>query len=338
MKTQTLAAISLAAGAVSAMPYNSQFPKHTVKRASGFADGTTVATFWGQSTEDLSDVCADASFDTVIMAFVTSLNPPKLNFGKDTGSPSSAQSAKSGWSLFDGTQTGTNGKSLAEQISGCQQAGKKVMISFGGDKNFSNATFSSSDEAKQAADYLWNLFLGGTDSQDLRPFGSDVTLDGVDLDNETGDGSYYEDLVTELRSKMNGNSTKQYYISAEPMCSFYDQSDSSIPDKILPQLDFINVQFYNNQQQGIGGSDFKTTIQAWAKKFANVSPSPKLFLGIPGGPKAATYNTQSVDEIKTTIESVKNMNLTGFGGVGIWDAGNAMQNTGFAAAVKSALG
>lgn len=155
MKSQTLAAISLAAGAVNAAPYNTRFPRHTIKRDSGIADGTTVATFWGQSTETLSDVCANDNFDTVIIAFITSLNPPKLNLGKDTGSASDAQAAQSGWSLFDGTQATSDGSSLADQISTCQGAGKKVMISFGGDSNYSNSTFSSADEAKQAADYLW---------------------------------------------------------------------------------------------------------------------------------------------------------------------------------------
>ena len=155
MKTQILAALSLAAGAVNAAPYNTRFPKHTIKRDNGTADGSTVAVFWGQSTGDLSDVCASDSFDTVIMAFITSLNPPKLNLGKDTGTASTAQAAQSGWSLFDGTQAGSGGSSLADQISTCQSAGKKIMISFGGDSRYSNATFSSADEAEQAADYIW---------------------------------------------------------------------------------------------------------------------------------------------------------------------------------------
>lgn len=183
--------------------------------------------------------------------------------------------------------------------------------------------------------YYRNLFLGGTDSQDLRPFGSNVVLDGVDLDNETGDGSYYVDLVTELRSKMSSDSSKSYYISADPVCSEYTSSDASIPDDVLPKLDFVNVQFYNNQQQGIGGSAFETTLQGWGKKLTGVSPSPKLFLGIPGGTGAASTNIQSATEIKSTIQSAKSSN--DFGGVMIWDAGYAMANAGFPNAVKSAL-
>lgn len=122
------------------------------------------------------------------------------------------------------------------------------------------------------------------------------------------------------------------------MCKFFDDAESSIPDSVLPMLDFVNVQFYNNEAQGIGGSQFNSTIKAWAKKLAAASPSPKLFLGIPGGEGAASTNIQSADEIKKTINSVKNMNLTGFGGVGIWDAGFALVDEAFPEAVKSSLG
>lgn len=182
-----------------------------------------------------------------------------------------------------------------------------------------------------------NLYLGGTGSEDIRPFGKDVILDGLDLDNESGNGKFYKEFTTEMRSKMDSDSSRQYLMSAEPMCAFFDEPESSIPDSVLPMLDFVNVQFYNNEAQGIGGKDFDSTIKAWAKKFAEASPSPKLFLGIPGGEGAAGSNIQSADEIKETITSVKNMNLTGFGGVGIWDAGFAMADEAFPDAVKSSL-
>lgn len=340
MRLQNLAAISVAACAAHAAPHAPHHPQRTVKRAGEVGDGTSVMTFYGQSTEKttLSEVCENDNFDIVILAFITSLNPPKLNMGKDTGSPSEAQKKQEGFELFDGTVAPEGGKSIADQISGCQEKGRKVMISFGGDSRFSNATFGSEDEAKEAADQVWNLYLGGTDSQDIRPFGKDVVLDGLDLDNESDNGSFYKEFATEMRSKMDSDSSRKYLMSAEPMCAFFDQSESSIPDSVLPMLDFVNVQFYNNAPQGIGGKDFDSTIQAWAKKFAEASPSPKLFLGVPGGKGAANDNIQSADEIKKTITSVKNMNLTGFGGVGIWDAGFAMVDEAFPEAVKSSLG
>ncbi|KAJ0120777.1 endochitinase chi3 [Diaporthe amygdali] len=339
MRLPTLAAIAFAAGSVNAAPHVSRHRQRTVKRAGDVGDGSTVMTFYGQSTEptDLSEVCENDNFDIVILAFITSLNPPKLNMGKDTGSPSDAQKKQEGWELFDGTVAPEDGKSIADKISDCQGKGKKVMISFGGDERFSNATFSSEDEAKEAADQVWNLYLGGTDSTDLRPFGEKVTLDGLDLDNESGNGKFYQEFVTEMRSKMGTDSSRTYLMSAEPMCAFFNDADSSIPDSVLPMLDFVNIQFYNNEAQGIGGKDFNSAIQSWAKKFAAASPSPKLFLGVPGGEGAASTNIQSADEIKDTITSVKNMNITGFGGVGIWDAGFAMKDTAFPDAVKSSL-
>ncbi|KAL1868880.1 Chitinase 2 [Diaporthe australafricana] len=339
MKFPSLAALSLAACAVNAAPHAARQIQRTVKRAGDVGDGTSVAAFYGQSTQPgtLSDVCEKESFDVVILAFITSLNPPVLNMGKDTGSPSEAQKEQEGWGLFDGTAAADGGTSLADQISGCQEKGKKVMISFGGQDTLSNATFSSEDEAKEAADKLWNLYLGGTDSADLRPFGSDVTLDGLDLDNETGNGAFYKEFVSEVRSKMDSDSSRTYLISAEPVCGVFEETESSIPDSVLPMLDFVNVQFYNNEPQGIGGSDFEDVIKAWADKFAAASPSPKLFLGIPGGEGAARSNIQSAGEIKETIAAVKDMGITGFGGVGIWDAGYAMVDEAFPEAVKSAL-
>lgn len=341
MRLQTLAAISAAACAVNAAPHAThRAAQRTVKRAGEVGDGTSVMTFFGQSTEktDLSEVCENDNFDIVILAFITSLNPPKLNMGKDTGSPSDAQMKQEGFELFDGTVAPEGGKSIADQISGCQEKGRKVMISYGGDERFSNATFGSADEAKEAADQVWNLYLGGTDSADIRPFGSKIILDGLDLDNESGNGSFYKEFVTEMRSKMDSDSSRKYLMSAEPMCAFFDEAESSIPDSVLPMLDFVNVQFYNNEAQGIGGKDFESTVKSWAKKFADADPSPKLFLGVPGGEGAAGSNIQSADEIKKTIASVKNMNLTGFGGVGVWDAGFAMADEAFPEAVKSSLG
>lgn len=157
MRLQTLTAISIAACAANAAPHAPRHSQRTVKRAGEVGDGTSVMTFFGQSTKktDLSEVCENDNFDIVILAFITSLNPPKLNMGKDTGSPSDAQKKQEGFELFDGTVAPEGGKSIADQISGCQEKGRKVMISFGGDERFSNATFGSEDEAKEAADQVW---------------------------------------------------------------------------------------------------------------------------------------------------------------------------------------
>lgn len=183
------------------------------------------------------------------------------------------------------------------------------------------------------------LFLGGTDMSDLRPFGSDVTLDGVDMDNETGDGSFYEDFVAQLKSYFNGAS-QTYYLSADPVCGAVgDGNNTSIPESIMPSIDFLNIQFYNNDKQEIGADGFENNIKQWDSLLSGVSPSPKLFVGIPGGEGAAQdgVDIQTADQISKTIAGIKDMNLANFGGMMIWDAGYAMNNTGFPAAVKGAL-
>lgn len=128
-----------------------------VKRDS-FMTGSQVGVFWGQdNTQALSDVCSSGNYDVVFLAFVDSLNPPSINLSNMTGSASSAQSAKDGWSLADFTVAADGGTSVADQISACQSAGVKVMASFGGTVGAGNTktTFDSSDDATTAADNLW---------------------------------------------------------------------------------------------------------------------------------------------------------------------------------------
>jgi len=62
---------------------------------------------------------------------------------------------------------------LASDIQSCQAKGKIVTISIGGATGAVGLT--SDAQAKQFADTIWNLFLGG--SNDTRPFGSAI-LDG----------------------------------------------------------------------------------------------------------------------------------------------------------------
>lgn len=141
-----------------------------------------------------------------------------------------------------------------------------------------------------------------------------------------------------------GNSTsKSYYISADPMAAndgtYTDDSTTPIPDSILPYLDWVNVQFYNAGTQGVGGTDFQSTFEAWATKLSAVSPAPKLLLGVPGATGAANDGIKTPSEISEIITTVKSWGVADFGGVGIWDCGYAdLNNTGFAAAVKSSLG
>lgn len=157
MRALALVAPFLLTGTTLAAPSQSTYT-HSLTKRDALMSGTQVAVFWGQSTLELSDVCSSDDYDVIILAFLTSLIPPKLNLGKNSGAASQAQQAKNssdGWDLFDATQSGESGTSVADQISACQSGGKKVMISFGGTTGISNAVFSSDDEATEAAGNLW---------------------------------------------------------------------------------------------------------------------------------------------------------------------------------------
>lgn len=53
-------------------------------------------------------------------------------------------------------------------IRDCQKMGKKLLISLGGDT--CDGSLGSAENAKKLAYYIWNMFLGGKDMQNQRPF------------------------------------------------------------------------------------------------------------------------------------------------------------------------
>lgn len=187
-----------------------------------------------------------------------------------------------------------------------------------------------------------NLFLGGTSSASLRPFG-EVILDGLDVDNESGNGDNYDTFLSTLSASIKGHSSRTYYLSAAPEARHVDSGDStSIPSSTMKYYDWLNVQFYNDETYELGASGFNSSIKAWNTLLEGISPSPKLVVAMPGGTGAAQVPLsapaiQTADEIKVTLAGIKSMDLSQFGGVAIWDAGYAAGNKGFSAAVKAAL-
>ena len=53
-------------------------------------------------------------------------------------------------------------------IRDCQELGKKILISLGG--HSCDGSLGSNENAKKLAYYVWNMFLGGKEMQDKRPF------------------------------------------------------------------------------------------------------------------------------------------------------------------------
>lgn len=149
--------------------------------------------YYGQSnlTGDVSltQVCSDASIDVVILGFIKSFytspedkSNKKINITmhfRDRCSAATAAQKDAGQpGLLD--CVGGDSDSFADEIAGCQQLGKKVLISAGSASG--DLYIPDSKAAGKLAKVLWNLFLGGTDKKvkPIRPFG-EVVLDGFDL-------------------------------------------------------------------------------------------------------------------------------------------------------------
>ena len=147
-----------------------------------------VAVYYGQTDQSanvpLSTICNDTNVDIVILAFINKLSTgprglPGLNLGARGWAPTQAQVNAGGAALVGCVSNGFN-----EEVKACQRAGKKVLLSIGGAKDYSESTINSEEDAVRIAKNIWDLFGPGGLNNDsimaIRPFG-DLVLDGFDI-------------------------------------------------------------------------------------------------------------------------------------------------------------
>ncbi|KAF2170500.1 glycoside hydrolase family 18 protein [Zasmidium cellare ATCC 36951] len=311
-----------------------------------------VALYWGQNSynqgsgdlaqQPLATYCANTDIDIIPMAFMVQVTSgqgkePVINFANqqnnctvfpDTG-------------LMDCPQIG-------DDIKTCQQKyGKTILLSIGG-ATYTEGGFASKDAAIAAANLVWNTFgptSGSSSTQTYRPF-HDAVIDGFDLDLETAVQNF-NPFAAQLRSLMDADKSKKYYLTAAPQCPYPDAADDSMlngaagMDKV--NFDAIFVQFYNNYcgtnsyvANATTQNNFNfETWDNWATtKSAN--KDVKVFLGVPAGQSAAGTGYLSADALKPVIDYCKT--FKSFGGVMAWDASQAYANKGFLDGVKTALG
>jgi chitinase len=221
-------------------------------------------------------------------------------------------------------------------IKTCQAQGKTIMLSLGGDA-YTEGGFTSAALATAGAEKTWAQFGPvQSSSSALRPFGTAV-LDGFDFDFEANVQNMAV-FGNRMRQLMNAAGGKPYYLSAAPQCPFPDWYNKDIIDNV--PLDFVNVQFYNN---GCGASSYVpgATDQwnfnfnqwdDWARTSKN--PAVRILLGVPSN-TGAGRGYLSPSALQPVIQfSAK---FQSFGGVMMWDASQAWQNSGFISSVKSFL-
>lgn len=210
------------------------------------------------------------------------------------------------------------------------------MLSLGGDA-YTEGGFTSADLATAGANKIWATF-GPVQSGSgaLRPFGTAV-LDGFDFDFEANVANMAT-FGNRLRTLMNSAGGKKYYLSAAPQCPFPDWYNKDIIDNV--PLDFVNVQFYNN---GCGVSSYVPgQTDQWNYNFnqwdtwsrSSKNPSVRILVGVPANTGAGRgYLSPSALQPVLQYSS----KFQSFGGVMMWDASQAWQNSGFISSVKSYL-
>ncbi|KAL7786722.1 hypothetical protein V8C37DRAFT_405279 [Trichoderma ceciliae] len=313
---KALAAAGLLASAALAAP--------TIQKR---AAGGKLVVYWGAEDDSttLANVCADSSYDIVNLAFLSRFfsggGYPELSLST-LGGPSAAQQAAGATNLQDGS-------SLVSAIKACQSSGKLVILSMGGAVGFSQVTLTGDSQGQQVADMVWNLFLGGTATPTLRPFGT-VKLDGVDLDNETGNPTGYLAMAQRFKSNFAKDTSKRYYLTAAPQCPFPDASE---PLNVCALADFIWVQFYNNNQCNIGQSGFNAAVKNWSKGIGNAT----LFIGALASGADGDQGFVSASSLLSAYQGVSALNLPNIGGIMLWEAQLGVKNGNYQKTIKSGI-
>jgi len=290
--------------------------------------------YWGQDSnggeQDLRDYCMDSTFDIIVIAFVYDFPTasgstfPGMNFAGHCGDTFS----KSNPLLLDCAST------IGDDITYCQQQGKKIMISLGGAEG--KYGFTSDSQAQTFATTVWNLFLGGTST--TRPFGTAV-VDGVDLDIEKGASTSYSAFITALRGYF-ATASKQYYISSAPQCPYPDEWMGPGAGTPLDTawFDYVWVQFYNNDC-GLDHYPHSFNFDSWATWASTtaVNPDVKVFIGAPASAEAAGTGYVSLSTLQTISTATHASYPNVFGGVMLWDCSNSDQNNNFGGEVATFL-
>ncbi len=161
----------------------------------------------------------------------------------------------------------------------------------------------------------------------------------ISIDNEDHSTAFYHTFISSLRTTMDTDASKRYYISAAPQCP---RPDASIPLESMQTMDFVFVQFYNNGDCNIGQPGFAASLKAWSQDLSAKGAGPKMYIGAPGCAACAGSGYLGAEQMKGVIDGAKAAGLSNFGGVMLWDGPEGKANVeggqDFLAAVKGAMG
>jgi chitinase len=278
-----------------------------------------IVIYWGQNAaggatgdktkyeKPLGETCAaNPQYSAIVLGFISVIGDP----GNASGAPHISVSYHCD-TIYDAMNPRIwRCPDIERDIIGCQQMGKKVLISVGG----ARGSYSLPDDAagEKFAQLTWDMLLNGNGP--IRPFGTAV-FDGVDLDLEGGATAGYVGYVRKLRDLMKTDTKRRYLITAAPQCVFPDAFLGPRPGTVLGQvpdlLDYLFVQFYNNPC-GVTGGGFRASLASWTKV------GPKVLVGIPAAPGAALSGYVAPGGLSEVTGVVKGSSNPM--GVMLWDA------------------
>ncbi|KAK6513342.1 hypothetical protein TWF281_004973 [Arthrobotrys megalospora] len=300
----------------------------------------------------LKSYCTRPEIDIIILSFIATLYSaekiPILNHVTEQCSPTNTPGGQ------------VVCPELAMEIEYCRGLGKKVLVSLGGAT--AGYEIGSEVEAVNAANQVWNTYLGGAKDGTIRPFG-EVELDGIDLDLESPSGQeglYWPIFIETIRSlyqtQPGRNGKTDYLISASPQCVYPDVILSPALRDKRSWFDMLFIQFYNNICAPTNPTSFNFNEWAeWARS-SSLNPNVKLFIGSPASPAAAPsggftpletlleISSESMEDCEAARvfwnsgASGTNSTSSGynpFGGIAFWDA--SWTSAEYTAATKAGL-
>ncbi|KAI1743294.1 putative class III chitinase [Xylaria scruposa] len=294
------------------------------------ASGTdNLSVYWGQNSANgattqgrLQTYCDDNGINIINVSFLTAIRAPTTNFA----SASNQCTAISGTNLLKCPE-------IEADIKYCQSKGKTILLSIGG-ATYYEGGFTDSASAQASANTVWNLFGSNTNAAN-RPFGSAV-VDGFDFDFESSTQNFVP-FAAQLRSLMDADKSKKYYLSAAPQCVYPDAAMNDMLNGAI-FFDWINIQFYNNFCGVINFSNPNAwnfnVWDTWAKQTSK-NPNVKVLIGVPANTGAGGGYVDAAT-LGNIIKDTKSK-YSSFGGVMMWDMSQLYTNNGFLASVRASL-
>ena len=224
-----------------------------------------------------------------------------------------------------------------EDIETCQNNGKTIVLSIGGEKGVPGLTsFASAEEAKKNAYTIWQMFgplASESPAAKDRPFGKSA-VNGFDLDIEDPDIEYLPEWAKEMRTL-----TKSQHILLTAAVDCGNLPGEGPMGKLISSnvtLDYVNIQFYNSMncwESGENNSEIKKdVIDAW-NDWATTKNAQWL-VGLAAGDSACKVTGCYKDDMTLFNEPKKSSQ---FGGAMLWDMSQAVNNQNFEKKVKNAL-